>query len=65
MPTPESIQHFFNMKVGIGSRLQNLLDIFELLIVIKRNTAKHEKYIKWPSSHALFILPHTTLLWAM
>ena len=27
--------------------------------------SKHEKYIKWPSSHAFFILPHTTLLWAM
>ena len=33
--------------------------------VIKLKYSKHEKYIKWPSSHAFFILPHTTLLWAM
>ena len=35
------------------------------LIIIKLKYSKHEKYIKWPSNHAFFILPHTTLLWAM
>ena len=35
------------------------------LIIIKLKYSKHEKYIKWPSSHAFFILPHTTLLWTM